>query len=694
MVGSIPTPKKSTRLGGDALSGPYHLIAPTGSTSDPSIIRYPTIHDVSVESDASSFVKTGYARGVASGSSTRNEAQTGVRQPEKRPYLRRIGRRLPARTFPPPARLRKFNILPPSPAQVPAEYDVTSPKAPPLKRVSTPHNTGPPLAYQFQNRDVRWKDDEEARSTVQENFEGEESAGDEDGDPDEEEESSDDDDESDDEVFEDEKEGREASAPHIQPRPLPSCGPTTQTRPRATRSEVHQSYILQHKTNGRPRVLAPQVLQGHQNGSRLVRRSVPTQRIPLHPHNQPIPEALPPRPASFTSSRTRTQHIQEGPHRTTWPGTSAYSSPALNPTNRVVTHYPSLGGYNGDVAGPSTEWDERPEAGGSMRQSLYSQHSNPSVARSIYLEQQVARREEEAARREEEARLKAEDARRLEMAAREAFGWVQSLEARAGRIHDAAMQAEAKAQRRDAETWERQAEILRQQAETAKREVEVTKREIAVERAEQEARRKAREARRKEAELLLKEEDVWRKEQEALQMEEDARRMKLEMRWKEEQLRLEKGRRAAEDRIGTKEIVVSAWEKLKGRISRDSQVDKQNTARIFQDKDEINGNGIGVGSSSSTSANTDPQSSTRAFVPVPRYVKVERRRTTSKTSIMTGMTITAEDQGELRSVSHVVTSECATSAEASAEYTVKSINSYKERLNRSPAGYFRHVPLK
>ncbi|KAH9000943.1 hypothetical protein EDB86DRAFT_481016 [Lactarius hatsudake] len=693
MVSSNPTPRKSTRLGGDALSGPHHLIAPAGSTSDHSVIRYPTIHDVSVEGDTSSFVKKGYTRGGTSSSSTRNEAQTGVRQPAKRPYLRRIGRRLPARTFPPPARPRKSNILPPSPVQVPAEYDVTSPKAPPSKPVSTLHNTGPPLAYQFQNRDVHWKDGEEAWSTVQANFEGEESVGDDNGGLDDDEENSDDDDdESDDEGYEDEKEGREASAPHIQPRPLPSCSPTTQTRPRAARSEVHQSYTLLHKTNGRPQVLAPQVLQGHQNASPLVRRSVPAQCIPPHPHNQPAPEALPPRPASFTTPRTRTQHIPEGPHRTTWPGTSPYSSPALNPTNRAITHYPSLGGYNGDVAGPSTEWDERLEAGGSMRQSLYT-HSNPSVARSIYLEQQVARREEEAARREEEAKLKAEDARRLEMAARKAFGWVQSLEARAGRIHDAAMQAEAKAQRRDAETWERQAEILRQQAETAKREVEVTKREIAVERAEQEGRRKAREARRKEAELLLKEEDVRRKEQEALQMEEDARRMQLEMRWREEQLKLEKGRRAAEDRIGTKEIVVLAWEKLKGRISRDSQVDKQNAARILQDKDEINNNGIGVGSSSSTSANTDPESSTRAFVQIPRYVKVERRRTPSETSAMTGMAINAEDQ-ELRSVSHMVTSECATSAEASAEYTVRSINSYKERLNRSPAGYFRHVPLR
>ncbi|KAI9444134.1 hypothetical protein H4582DRAFT_1064963 [Lactarius indigo] len=329
-----------------------------------------------------------------------------------------------------------------------------------------------------------------------------------------------------------------------------------------------------------------------------------------------------------------------------------------------------------------------------MRQSLYSQYSNPSVARSIYLEQQVARREEEATRRQEEARLKAEDARRLEIAARNAFAWVQSLEARAGRIHDAAMQAEAKARRRDAETWERQAEILRQQAETGKREVEVTKREIAVERAEQEARRKAREARRKEAELLLKEEDVQRKEQEALQMEEDARRMKLQMRWKEEQLKLEKGLRAAEDRISNKDVVVSAWEKLKGRINRDPQANKQNTARIPQDKDEISGNAIRLGSGLSTDANTDLESSTRAYFLTPRYVSVEQRRTTSETSAMTGMALTVEGQEELRSVSHVVTSECGTSAEASAEYTVRSINSYKERLNRSPAGYFRHVPLK
>jgi hypothetical protein len=86
---------------------------------------------------------------------------------------------------------------------------------------------------------------------------------------------------------------------------------------------------------------------------------------------------------------------------------------------------------------------------------------------------------------------------------------VQSLEARTGRIHDAALQAEARAKRMDAEIWKREAEVLRRQAEITKREVEVAKRDIAVQRAEQEVRRKEREARRKEAELLLKEGTVW-----------------------------------------------------------------------------------------------------------------------------------------------------------------------------------------
>ena len=478
---------------------------------------------------------------------------------------------------------------------------------------------------------------------------------------------------------------------------------------RAAQSEADQSHSLLTKTNVRPQFPAHRVLQGHQNGPPPVGRSMPSTPKLAHPHNPPLPEPLHLRPTSFTTSRASSQRTLEGPQRTTWPGTPASSSVAFSPTNRAITHYPSLGGSGVNVAGPSTELDERSEAGGSKTRSFYSQKSNSSVARSIYLEQQVVRREEEAARREEEARLKEEDARGLEMAARKAFAWVQSLEARAGKIHDAAMRAEAKAQRRDAEIWERQAEMLRQQAETAKREVAVTKREIEVERAEQEARRKAREARRKEAELLLKEEDVHRKEQEALRAEEDARRMKLEIRWREEQLlKREEGRRATEGGLGTKDIVVSAWGKLKERIQvgRDSQAHKQNAARILQDKDKFEGDdnhGISIGLKSSPNPNTDLETSARPIVQFPHQVRVVRRRTRSTTRSVTSsmpevgnMAITGEvsERDELRSVSHVWTSECGTSAEASAEYTVRSVNSYKERLHRSPAGYFRHASLR
>jgi len=166
-----------------------------------------------------------------------------------------------------------------------------------------------------------------------------------------------------------------------------------------------------------------------------------------------------------------------------------------------------------------------------------------------------------------------------------------------------------------------------QQAELAKREVEVTKREIAAECAEQEARRKEREVRQKEAELLLKEEDVRRKEQEALRIQERARRMEPVMRWREEQsLECEKGRRASEDWTGTNDVDVSGLEKLEGQIGRDTQVNnlEQNTA-------------IPVG-----------------------------------------------DQKVLRSVSHA-TSECETLSDTFSDYTVRSVNSYKERLQ-----YFRH----
>jgi len=309
------------------------------------------------------------------------------------------------------------------------------------------------------------------------------------------------------------------------------------------------------------------------------------------------------------------------------------------------------------------------------------------------MEQQVARREEEAARREEEAMRKEEDARGLEMAARRAFAWVQGLEARAGRIHDVAMEAEAQAKRRDAELWGKEAEVLRKQAEMAKREVEVAKREIAAERADQNARRKAREARRKEAELLLKEENVRRKEQEAIRMEEDVCRKKMEIHRREEMLlKREKARRSAgEDRIGAKDTVASAWSKLKGRISRDPQVDmRKSLARVhlfggpdtslhFDGMDEI---------FYSPAANMQTQDASRdsmAEDPLhPRDVEQWRSRVDASGK---------RDPGDedLKSVSNTIRSDCGTSAEASAEYTVRTVHSYKERLHRSPAGYFRHA---
>jgi len=326
---------------------------------------------------------------------------------------------------------------------------------------------------------------------------------------------------------------------------------------------------------------------------------------------------------------------------------------------------------------------------------MYSLQSNMSVAQSIYMEQQVARREEEAAQREEEALRKEEDARGLEMAARRAFAWVQGLEARAGRIHDAAMKAEAQAKRRDAEVLEKEAEVLRMHAETAKREVEVAKREIAAERAEHDARRKAREARRKEAELLLKEEDVRRKEQEAIQMEEEVRRKRMEIRRREEKLlKREKGRRRVpEDWIGTKDAVVAAWEKLKGRISREPQGDKKQKSipRVhpFGDPDTTSNFFDGMDRSSDSTSRTQIQDgsrdgSTREDGPYPRDVEQWR-------SMVDANGIRVPGDEDLRSMSNTIPSDCGTSAEASAEYTVKTVHSYKERVHRSPAGYFRHA---
>src|SRR5579863_1259257 len=132
---------------------------------------------------------------------------------------------------------------------------------------------------------------------------------------------------------------------------------------------------------------------------------------------------------------------------------------------------------------------------------------------------------------------KEEDARWPKMTARRALAWVQGLEARAGRIHDVAMVPEAQEKHRDAVIWEKEAEVLRKQAETDKREVEVAKREITVERAEQEA----------------------------IRMEEDVRRVRQR---EERLLKREKARRsAAEDWVGARDAVASAWGKLKGRTS-------------------------------------------------------------------------------------------------------------------------------
>jgi hypothetical protein len=316
-----------------------------------------------------------------------------------------------------------------------------------------------------------------------------------------------------------------------------------------------------------------------------------------------------------------------------------------------------------------------------------------SIARSIYLEQQVARREEEAARREEEAMRKEEDARGLEMAARRAFAWVQGLEARVGRIHDAAMETEAQTKRRDAEIWGKEAEVLRKQAETAKREVEVAKREIAAERAEQEARRKAREARRKEAELLLKEENVRRKEQDAIRMEEDVYRKKMEIRRREEMLlKREKARRsAAGDWIGAKDAVASAWGKLKGRISRDHQVDMGKSLAHIRPFGGLDASlhFDGMDEYSHSPADTQAQDASRdgSMAEDPPHPRdVERWRSGVDES---GMRVPGYE--DLKSVSNTIHSDCRTSAEASAEYTVRTVHSYKERLHRSPAGYFRHA---
>ena len=151
-MGSIVTPKNSTRLGGNPWSGSRPLVVPAGdSISEPSVIRHPTTHDVTSPSEGDmSLAKKGYA----------HEAQTGVRQSSRRPSLRRVDRRLHARTIPAPVEAEKFKI-PPFPVQTPAEHDATSPMALPYKSMSTPRNTGRPLANQLQNEGDCQRDGEE-----------------------------------------------------------------------------------------------------------------------------------------------------------------------------------------------------------------------------------------------------------------------------------------------------------------------------------------------------------------------------------------------------------------------------------------------------------------------------------------------------------------------------------------------------
>ena len=164
MIGPITTFENPTRLGrlGDSSTGQRPLVAPRGSKSDPSVVRYPLTHDVTVEA-ATSFAKKGWA---ASSSSTTQDVQAAVKQQSKRPHLRRVGRRLPARTFTPSARPRKFKIPPSSPTQVSTDNDATPSRPPPSKPISTPHKIEPPLVNRLQNESASRKDGEEARPTA------------------------------------------------------------------------------------------------------------------------------------------------------------------------------------------------------------------------------------------------------------------------------------------------------------------------------------------------------------------------------------------------------------------------------------------------------------------------------------------------------------------------------------------------
>ncbi|KAH9026310.1 hypothetical protein EDB83DRAFT_1930261 [Lactarius deliciosus] len=600
-----------------------------------------SIHNVSVGGDTP-LPREDHTYRAVSTPSMQSRAQAGVGLHSKHRSLTTPGR-MPSKTSLTHKSLQRSQI-----SSIHIRRSATIPRTPRNGYLGSQRNSGPPRVYEFPNRGAPWKDGEETQH-IEGAFAGEggESDGDEelDEEEEEEEEGNDDSDNDNNEECESGGEGTEVPSQNTQPRLQPIRGLTTQINTRVAMPAARESYILRQEL---PRIVV------HPAGPPSVTHSPPTGFSPSHSHRLPASETHS-RPVSSTSSRVRPQRVLEGPH------------------------LPSPDGPKGDAAGASTEWGEGSEAGVSERRSQYSQLSDSSAARSILLERQVARREEEAARREEEARLKEEDARGLELAARTAFAWVQGLEARAGRIHDAAMQAEARAKRMDAKIWEREAEVLRRQAETARREVGLAKREIAVQRSEQEARRKAREARLKEAELLMKAEDVQRKEREALRMEEEVQRRELELEQSEEKLK----RRAAEDQRATKDVVASAWERLKGRITRDPHVCKQNLSHLFQHRDiKFDDDGTGVGLGSSSDVDVDPETSTWVFVPAPRSRRrVEQWRSTIKTTLV-------EDQ---QSLSHVVTSEHTTpSGISSAQYTVKSVHSYKERMNRGPGSYFRH----
>jgi hypothetical protein len=650
-----------------------------------------------------------------------SRAQSRTRPLARRPSLRR-SKRIAPRTFPPPVRPRSSKILlsakegPPKecgaippPLNASPEPQHTSRFVASGHRATKALNAGPPRTYSSRPGGSCPKIDEVRQPVDEVEDESDEDEGEEEAS----EEGNNDAGENVDEEYEDETggEGEEgtqglfqgteirpapsnpqwgsAASPARVSEPIRSGGKHAQVHPRDAKSWSPQAYTAPSNPIRPSSNAAYRIPQAYQNGSPRVVSRLETRPDAKH-LRYPL-ERFPPRPASFDTSRLGSQRVPEGPHRTTWP-TGVAKSPPFGPSNRSIPYRNSGLSFGGDVTGPSSEWGEASEAGGSERRSTYSLQSNISIARSIYMEQQVIRREEEAARREEEAMQKEEDARGLEMAARRAFAWVQGLEARAGRIHDAAMEAEAQARRRDAEIWGKEAEVLRKQAETAKREVEVAKREIVADRADQEARRKAREARRKEAELLLKEENVRRKEQEAIRMEEDVCRRKMEIHRREEMLlKREKARRsAAEDWIGAKDAVASAWSKLKGRISRDPQVDmRKSLARIHLfDGPDTSLQFDGMDENSNSPANIQTQDASRDSMaedpPHPRDVEQWRCRVGAS-----GIQNPGDE--DLKSVSNTIRSDCGTSAEASAEYTVRTVHSYKERLHRSPAGYFRHA---